>query len=112
MKKSKQAYYKQLETNQNNIKSTWKGIKFLISLKSIASSAPTVLSYDKGNTITKPYDIANTFINYFATIAETTKYNIKHSHKHFSDYLIKEECGSAIFLKPTSKEEIANIISS
>ena len=35
--------------------------------------AKTVLSLDNGDTITNPYDIANTFNNYFASIAETTK---------------------------------------
>ena len=111
MKKSKQAYYnKYFETNWNNIKNTWKGIKSLISLKTVASSALIALSRDNGNTITNPYDIANTFNNYFASIAETTKNNIKYSHKYFSDFL-KEECESTIFLKPTSKEEIGNIIS-
>ena len=40
-------------------------------------------------------------------LPKTTKY----SHKHFSDYL-KEEYDSTIFLKPTIKEEIGNIISS
>ena len=87
MKKSKQAYYdKYFERNWNNIKNTWKGIKSLISLKTVASSVPTVLSLDNGDTITNPYDITNTFNNYFASIAETTK-SIKYSHKHFSDYL-------------------------
>ena len=60
---------------------------------------------------TNPYDIANTFNNYFASIAETLKKNIKYSHKHFSDYLANEN-GNSIFLQPTDKEEIANIISS
>ena len=74
MKKSKQAYYdKYFERNWNNIKSTQKGIKSLISIKAVASSVPTVLSLDNGDTITNPYDIANTFNNYFASIAETTK---------------------------------------
>ena len=112
MKKSKQAYYdKYFERNWNNIKNTWKGIKSLISLKTVASSVPTVLSLDNGDTITNPYDIANTFNNYFASIAETTKKSIKYSHKHFSDYL-SNESSSTIFLQPTDKEEIANIISS
>ena len=112
MKKSKQAYYdKYFERNWNNIKNTWKGIKSLISLKTVASSIPTVLSLDNGDTITSPYDIANTFNNYFASIAETTEKSIKYSHKHFSDYL-SNESGSAIFLQPTVKDEIANIISS
>ena len=80
MKKSKQAYYdRYFERNCNISKSTWKGIKSLISLKTIASSVPTVLSLDNGDTITNPYDIANTFNNYFASVAETTK-----KHKIFT----------------------------
>ena len=41
--------------------------------KTVASSVPTILSLDNGDTITNFYDIANTFNNYFASIAETTK---------------------------------------
>ena len=70
MKKSKQAYYdRYFKKNWKNIKNTWKGIKSLISLNIVASSIPTVLSLDNGDTITSPYDIVNTF----ASIAETTK---------------------------------------
>ena len=112
MKKSKQAYYeKYFERNWNNIKNTWKGIKSLINLKTATSSVPTVLSLDNVDTITNPYDIANTFNNYFASIAETTKKSIKYSHKHFSGYL-SNESSTTIFLQPTDKEEITNIISS
>ena len=65
MKKSKQAYYdKYFERNWNNIKNTWKGIKSLISLKTVASHVPTIHSIDNGDTINNPYDIANTFNNY------------------------------------------------
>ena len=111
MKKSKQAYYdKYFERNLNNIKKTCKGINSLISLKTVASHVPTVLSLDIGDTIANPYDIANTFNNYFASIAETMKESIKYSRKHFSDYL-SNETSSSIFLQPTDKEEIANIIS-
>ena len=110
MKKSKQAYYdKYFERNWNNIKNTWKGIKSLISLKTVASNVPTVLSLHNGDTITNPYDIANTFNNYFAFIAETTKKSIKYSHKHFSDYFSNESI-STLFLQPTDREEIVNII--
>ena len=74
MKKSKQAYYvKYSERNWNNIKNTWKEIKCLISLKTVASSVSTVLSLDNGDTVTNPYDIANSVNNYFDSIAETTK---------------------------------------
>ena len=112
MKKSKQAYNeKYFERNWNNIKNTWKGIKSLINLKTATSRVPTVLSLDNDDTITNPYDIANTFNNYFASIAEATKKSIKDSHKHFSHYL-SNESSTTIFLQPTDKEEITNIISS
>ena len=43
------------------------------ALETVASSVPTVLSLDNGDTINNPYDIANTFNDYFGSIAETTK---------------------------------------
>ena len=39
-------------------------------------SLPISLSLDNGDTVTNPYDIANTFNNYFAPIAETMKKSI------------------------------------
>ena len=108
MKKSKQAYYdKYFGRNWNNIKNTWKRIKS----KNCSLTLPTVISLDNGDTITNPYDIVNTFNNYFASIPETTKRSIKYSHKHFLDYL-SNQTSSTIFLQPTDKEEIVNIISS
>ena len=88
----------------------WIGFKSLISLKTVASSAPTVLSLGNGDAITNPYDITNTFNNYFASTTETTK-KTKYSHENLSDYLLSES-GSTVFLQPTDREEIANIISS
>ena len=74
MKKSKQAYYdKYFERNWNNIKNTWKGIKYLISLKTVASHVPTILSLNNGGTITNPCDTKNSFNNYFVSTAETMK---------------------------------------
>ena len=53
MKKSKQAYYeKYFERNWNNIKNTWQGIQSLTSLKTVASSVPTVLSLNADTIIT------------------------------------------------------------
>ena len=109
MKKSKQAYYdKYFETNWNNVKNTWKGIKFLISVKTVASSVPTVLSLGNDDTTTNPYDIVNTF-NYFTSTAETTEKSIKYSDKHFKT-IFSNKSGGTIFLQPTDKEEIANIM--
>ena len=92
------------------IKNIWKEIKSFISLKTVASNVPSVLSVNNGDTITNPYDIANTINNYFVSITETKK-SINYSHKHCGDYL-SNESGSSIFLQPTDKDEITNIISS
>ena len=104
MKKIKQGYYdKYFERNWNNIKKTWKVTEALISIKTVASSVPTVLSLDNGDTITNPYDIANTFNNYFASIAETTKkhkiyinifqtiFQMKVAVQYFCNLLIKKK---------------------
>ena len=84
MKKNKQAYDKYFERNWN-IMNTWKGIKSLISLKTVASSVPAVLTLDNGDTITNPYDIANTFTNYFAFIAAVPFFK-KDSKFNYSNY--------------------------
>ena len=47
-----------------------------------------------------PCDIVNTFNNYFASVAKTSKKSIKYSHKLFSDYLSNESSGT-VFLQPT-----------
>ena len=96
--------YKKYEINWNNIKNTWKGIKSLISQKTVAFSVPTVLSLDNGDTITIPYDIAKTFNNCFASRAKTMKKSMKYSHKHFSVDLVNEN-GSTIILEPTKKKK-------
>ena len=59
-------------------------IKSCISLQTVTSSAPTVLSLDDGETITNPNDIANIFNNYFACTLPT-KRNVKYSYEYFSD---------------------------
>ena len=110
-KKSKENYYKKyFDSNWNNAKIIWKGIKSIITSKNITSSVPRIISQGE-NLITNPYDIANIFSNYLSSVADTAKENIKYSHKHFSDYLINQ-CNNFIFIQPTDKEEIANNISS
>ena len=95
LKKSKENYYKKcFESNWNNAKIIWKGIKSLITLKDITSSVPRTISHGE-NLITNPYYIAN-INNYFSSIVDTVKENIKYSHKHFSVYL-NNQCKNSIF---------------
>ena len=111
LKRSKTNYCNHyFDINWNNIKNTWKGIKSILSIKPNPPDVPKILTANDG-TITNPAEIANVFNNYFSSIASQTKVNIKHSHKHFSDFL-KNRAQNSFFLSPTDKDEIALIISS
>ena len=72
-----------------------------ISLKTVASSAPTAPSHDNGNTITNPYDIANTVNNYYYQKQEN-KNNLKNECDISA--LVQNFCNQLV-------KEIANIIS-
>ena len=73
LRKSKENYYKKcFESNWNNAKIIWKGIKSIITLKGITSSVPRTIS-QREDSITNPYDIANIFNNYFSSVADTAK---------------------------------------
>ena len=70
MKKSKQNYFrKYFESNINNLKNTWKGIKSRISLKNSASSSPNLLNFNNELT-SDPLKIANVFNNLFSLIGK------------------------------------------
>ena len=70
MKESKQIYYaKYFESNWNNIRNTWKGIKTIISIKNITTTIPHSIEFNN-RTITDPSTMSNVFNNYFTSIAE------------------------------------------
>ena len=62
------------------------------------------------SSITNPFDIDNIFNDYFSSVADTVKVNLKYSHKLLSDYL-NNQCNNSTFIQPIDSEEIANIIS-
>ena len=106
LKESKQIYYtKYFESNWNN-RNTWKGIKTIISIKNITTTIPHSIEFNN-RTITDPTTMSNVFNNYFTSIAEKTKSNIKFSPKH-TDYLSNTNTNT--FLTPTDKNEISFII--
>ena len=94
----------------SNIENNWKGIKFIITIKSLYSDIPKSL-FCNYSTITNKVEISNVFNSHFATIAEKTKENINPSSKHFSEFL-KNRTQNSFFLSPTNKSEIQNMISS
>ena len=57
-----------LQININDLKSTWKGIKNLISLKELPNVALSNI-FDNGRSLTDPQEIANALNKYFANVA-------------------------------------------
>ena len=111
MKKSKQMYFEEFFSNNlTNLKNTWKGIRNIISLKQPNNCKINLLSHNNEN-ITDPKKMADIFNDYFSTIAQKTKSNIKNSYKSFKDFLINPT-GNTFFLEPCSPDEIKNLITS
>ena len=75
-----------------------------------ATSVPNTLSQND-ESIADPIQIVNIFYNFFNTIAAKTNSKIKFSKKSFSDFF-KTTNLDTIFIYPTTKAEISNIISS
>ena len=72
LKQSKTNYYNHyFETNWNNIKNTWKGIKSILNIKSISADNLKSLTVD-GTTISNSIAISNIFNNYFSSISNNT----------------------------------------
>ena len=110
MKKSKQNYYKRFfKNNLNNLRNIWKGIRSLIAVKHSSASNIHVLTH-KGAAVTGPLHIANIFNDYFSSIAEKTKANIKFSNKSFQDFLHHPN-EEPLFITPTDAHEV-NLIKS
>ena len=107
-RQGKTMYYQAFFTeNANSAKNTWKGIKSIININSTSKTEPTsILVNDK--IITDPIEVANSFNNYFSSIAEDLQGKI-YQGNDFTKYLGNNNDHS-FFIKPTDKFEVLNII--
>ena len=70
-KNSKKQYYETFfSANKNNLSKIWKGIKEIVNIKSKNVDQPTCL-IENNKTITNPNEIANSFNQYFTSIANS-----------------------------------------
>ena len=100
MKKSKQFYFTRFfQTNLNDLKNTWKGIKSIISMKNDSHTLPNTIT-DNNKTLTNPKDIANAFNTYFAKVALNVQLTIKYSKVDFYHFLPLIDVNS-FFISPT-----------
>ena len=110
-KRAKEKYLtKFFNENIKDIKKTWIGIKPLVSVKHKNNDTPSIIRNDE-KYINDPITIANTFSNFFTSIAETVQSKIKFSNKFFRSFLSSKNNNSFI-ITVTNKEEICKIISS
>ena len=108
-RQTKKAYYQHFFIqNANNIKKTWKGIKSIISINNKGVNQVTSLM-DKDILITEPKKVANTFNNYFSSVAKELQNNIFGNGQDFNMYLNNRNEYN-FFINPTNKDEIINII--
>ena len=84
------------------MKNTWKGIKNLISFKTVSHYSPSSIYYNN-KTVTSPFEIANMTLN----IQSFIKFSAKEFHEFLPQLNIK-----SFFLSPTDKNDIISTISS
>ena len=83
LKESKRSYFTNyFQNNLNNLKSTWKGIKNLISCLMLLHP-----NFNNGRSLTEPQEIANAFNKYFVNVATDIQSSIRYSKNNFHDFL-------------------------
>ena len=88
-------------------KNTWKGIKEIINIKSSKKHPNSLLINDK--LISEPKEVADTFNNYFSSIASELQRKNHYHEKDFSAFL--KNCNpNNFFIKPTNVVEVINNI--
>ena len=111
LKRDKEKYFTNFfNKNIKDIKKTWKGIKTLVSMKQKNNDTPSLTTKDK-KYINDPVSIANTFNNFFTSVAEIVHSKIKFSNKSFNKFL-SSEINNSFLITSTNKEEICKIITS
>ena len=108
LKRAKEEYFTNFfNENIKDIKKTWKGIKTLISMKEENNDTPSLITkYEKY--INDPVSIANTFNNFFTSVAEIVHSKIRFSNKSFRNFL-SSEINDSFIITSTNKEEIYEI---
>ena len=111
LKRDKEKYFTNFfNKNIKDIKKTWKGIKTLVSMKQKNNDTPSLTTKDK-KYINDPVSIANTFNNFFTSVAEIVHSKIKFSNKSFNKFL-SSEINNSFLITSTNKEEICKTITS
>ena len=105
IKISKKEYYSSFfNENINNIKNTWRGIKNIININKNKKDSPESLIINN-ETVTDKKVIANTFNDFFTSIAGNLANNIIPSKNIFSDYL-QNPNEKSFFIRPATVSDV------
>ena len=96
------------QNNLNDLKTTWKGIKKLISLKKQSNIAPSN-TFDSVQSLTEPQEIVSAYTKHFVNVATDIQSSVRYSKNNFHDFLAPINM-SSFFLKRTDGNEVKNII--
>ena len=111
LRASKNNHYKTyFNTNIKNAKLVWKGIRELIATNDKIDRRNISLNINE-DLISDPLTVANTFNNFFTSIADKIRNKIPPSHNHFNHYL-KNSPTNSFFFSPVNNLEIVKIIHS
>ena len=109
IKENKKKYFQDyFEQNAMNIKETWKGIKSIVNINSGKKNGPSSLMVSD-KLISDPNLVAETFNEYFSTIASKLQKKIHNPSKDYSAFL-HDENPNNFFIKPTNATEVINNI--
>jgi hypothetical protein len=109
LRKAEKSYYTELlDSHKNNAKEVWKTLNTITNRKRPKRSYPSQF-VKNGTTFTGNANIANLFNNFFVGVGPSLAKNIPSVSKSFKEYI---QCNieDTIFLKPTDKNEVLNII--
>ena len=96
--------------HSNNMKKVWSGVRDIISSRTGKSTTP--ISISVGDSVTSdPSKVANSFNDFFTSIADSIRDKIQPANHHFSNFM-KNPNQRSLFFSPSTPEEIGKIINS
>ncbi|KAJ8967705.1 hypothetical protein NQ317_004205 [Molorchus minor] len=111
IKEAKSIYYKnQIKKNSSSSKHLWNTIKQLCPNSSKKKNEIKEIVNKNGEKITNPLEIANTFVDYYATVGKNLAESIKKPNRDEFKHNTRRVPNS-IYLQETNEAEIQTIIS-
>lgn len=113
-RKKKTAYLRNyFEKHRNDSRKMWSGINLALNQLKRKPSMPETIYDSENKLICNPQEMADKFATHFANVPNKTRKKLKHSDKHYLDYLNKVPvCQNYLILHNASIDDIYNLLNS